>query len=135
MGDIRNDYYAGDPDLTCIGGAATTIPGQGPDTRIVMRFDVATSGAVNELSFDGTLAALNTSLPIVYAETQPPTPVATSLAKVKTLNEDFDANGRLMQMLGSPEISGYLSTPTDIASRGETQIWQIYNLSGDSVVS
>ena len=131
-GDIRNDYYTGAPNLTCIGGAASTEPGQGPDTRIVMRFDVDTSGSVAEPDFRATVAQLQTALPAVYADTQPPAPSTQEPPKPKTLDEGFDANGRLMQMLGSPEISGYLSTPVDIASRGETQIWQIYNLTGDT---
>jgi spore coat protein A len=37
-----------------------------------------------------------------------------------------------MQLLGSPDVSGYLSAPVDVVSRGETQIWQIYNLTGDT---
>ena len=131
-GDIRNDYYAGAPDLACIGGAASPVPGQGPDTRIVMRFDVATSGAVSEPDFAATLAQLTTALPAVYVATQPPTPLSQSSAKVKTLDEDFDTHGRLMQQLGSPDVSGYLSTPVDIVSQGETQIWQIYNLTADT---
>ena len=40
-GDIRNDYFVGSPDLTSIGGAPPTTPGFGPDTRILMRFEVA----------------------------------------------------------------------------------------------
>jgi len=131
-GDIRNDYYAGAPDLTCIGGAASIVPGQGPDTRIVMRFDVDTSGSVSEPDFNATLAQLQTALPAVYAETQPPTPSTDAPPKPKTLDEGFDSHGRSMQMLGSPEVSGYLSTPLDIASQGETQIWQIYNLTEDT---
>ena len=131
-GDIRNDYYTGAPNLTCIGGAAPPVPGQGPDTRIVMRFDVATSGAVSEPDFAATLAQLNTALPAAFAATQPSTPLTQSPAKVKTLDEEFDTFGRLMQQLGSPQISGYLSTPVDIVSQGETQIWQIYNLTGDT---
>ena len=131
-GDIRNDYYADAPNLTCIGGAAPSVPGEGPDTRIVMRFDVDTNGAVNEPNFDQTLANLQTTLPAVYLQTLPPTPETQSPPKVKTLDEGFDNNGRLMQMLGSPHMSGYLSTPVDIASRGETQIWQVYNLTADT---
>jgi spore coat protein A len=132
MGDIRNDYYVGAPNLACIGGMASPVPGYGPDTRIVMRFDVGTNGSVSEPDFVDTLAALSKSLPAVYLETLPGTPVTQSSPKVKTLDEGFDSNGRLMQMLGSPHTSGYLSKPLDIASRGETQIWQIYNLTGDT---
>jgi spore coat protein A len=132
MGDIRNDYYAGAPDLACIGRPASTDPGYGPDTRIVMRFDVQRNGSVNEPSFEQTLANLQTTLPAVYLQTLPPTPQTQAPARIKTLNEGFDSRGRLMQMLGSPHASSYLSTPTDIAARGETQIWQIYNLTADT---
>jgi spore coat protein A len=131
-GDIRNDYYSGAPDLTCIDGARSPVPGQGPDTRIVMRFDVETSGSVTEPDFNATLAQLQSALPVVYAETQPPVPSTQSPPKPKTLDEGFDSHGRLMQMIGSPDASGYLSTAGHVASRGETQIWQIYNLTGDT---
>jgi FtsP/CotA-like multicopper oxidase with cupredoxin domain len=131
-GDIRNDYYSGAPNLTCIGGAASTVPGQGPDTRIVMRFDVDTNGSVSEPDFNATLMQLESALPAVYAATQPAAPSTQAPPKPKTLDEGFDSHGRLMQMLGSPETSGYLATSGHIASQGETQIWQIYNLTGDT---
>jgi len=132
LGDIRNDYYSGAPNLTCIGGAASTVPGQGPDTRIVMRFDVDPNGSVTEPDFNATLTQLQSALPTVYAATQPPEPSTQAPPKPKTLDEGFDSHGRLMQMLGSPETSGYLATAGHIASQGETQIWQIYNLTGDT---
>jgi FtsP/CotA-like multicopper oxidase with cupredoxin domain len=97
-----------------------------------MRFDVETSGSVTEPDFNATLAQLQSALPAVYAATEPPPPSTKSPPKPKTLDEGYDSHGRLMQMLGSPEVSDYLSTPMDVASRGETQIWQIYNLTGDT---
>ena len=39
--DPRNDYYTGDPDYTAMGGAPTTLPGYGPNTRTVMQIHVA----------------------------------------------------------------------------------------------
>jgi spore coat protein A len=131
-GDLRNDYYAGAPNLTCIGGVASPEPGRSPDTRIVMRFDVGRDGSVTEPDFNATLAGLQTSLAAVYLQTQHPTPTVQSPPQVKTLNENVDSHGRLMQQLGSPHSSGYLSSPGDVVSRGETQIWQIYNLTGDT---
>jgi spore coat protein A len=131
-GDIRNDYYSGAPNLACIGGAASTEPGQSPDTRIVMRFDVDRNGAVSEPDFNGTLASLQTALPAVYQKALRPRPVTQSPPIVKTLNEGVDGHGRLMQQLGSPHASGYLSSPGEIVSRGETQVWQIFNLTGDT---
>jgi FtsP/CotA-like multicopper oxidase with cupredoxin domain len=35
------DYYTGDPDNTDIGGAPTTVPGFGPNTRTIMQVKVA----------------------------------------------------------------------------------------------
>ncbi|MBI5342483.1 MAG: hypothetical protein HZB63_04075 [Deltaproteobacteria bacterium] len=34
------DYYTGNPDLTAVGGAPTTLPGYGPNTRTVMQIRV-----------------------------------------------------------------------------------------------
>lgn len=41
--DPRYDYYTGNPDLTAIGGAPSTQPGYGPNTRTVMQIKVASS--------------------------------------------------------------------------------------------
>lgn len=51
--DPRYDYYTGNPDLTDSGGASSTLPGYGPNTRTVMQIRV---GATPTGSFD--LAAL-----------------------------------------------------------------------------
>ncbi len=131
-GDIRNDIYPGGPDMSCIGGPATAMPGQGPDTRIVMQFVVSSAGRIREMSFGQTLQALKNALPVAFRDTQPPAPVTTDLPKVKTLNEAYDDYGRLLQQLGSPDVAGYLASPMDIAQVGETQIWQIFNLTGDT---
>ena len=132
-GDIRNDYYGGDQDLTCIGGAPSTVPGFGPDTRVIMQFKVSTSGSISELSFAETVKTLQKALPATFKATQPPTVLQPSgPAKVKTLNEDFDAYGRLIQYLGAPAPSTYLDLPAEVAQRGEIQVWQIFNLTGDT---
>lgn len=54
--DPRVDYYTGNPDQTDTGGAPTTLPGYGPNTRTIMRFDVGGSASA---AFD--LAALRTA--------------------------------------------------------------------------
>lgn len=41
--DPRNDYYTGDPDQTDTGGAPTTLPGYGPNTRTIMQIKVASA--------------------------------------------------------------------------------------------
>ena len=35
--DSRTDYYTGDPDQTMAGGAPSTMPGYGPNTRTIMQ--------------------------------------------------------------------------------------------------
>lgn len=42
--DPHYDYYTGDPDNTDMGGAPTTLPGYGPNTRTIMQIQVS-SGA------------------------------------------------------------------------------------------
>ncbi len=100
MGDIRNDYYAGAPDLACIGRAASTEPGHGPDTRIVMRFDVDRNGSVNEPDFATTLASLQKTLPAVYLETLPPT------ARVAGAAQGQDAQRRVRRPRPSHAATG-----------------------------
>ena len=135
-GDIRNDYYAGNFDLTCIGGAPSTKSGNGPDTRVLMRFEIGTSGSISELSFADTVTALENALPVTFKKTQPNTSISPDQGmQVKSLNEDFDNFGRLRQRLGAGtanNVTDYLSVPTDTAQRGEVQRWQIFNLTGDT---
>lgn len=70
--DKRLDYYTGNPDLTDVGGTASTQPGYGPNIRTIMRFEI--SGASNP-AFD--LEALNaafvasTGTPGAFAASQP----------------------------------------------------------------
>jgi FtsP/CotA-like multicopper oxidase with cupredoxin domain len=64
--DPRNDYYTGDPDQTTTGGAPSTLPGYGPNTRTIMMIKVAATApapAYNE-------AALKAALPVAYGASQ-----------------------------------------------------------------
>lgn len=65
-GDPRNDYYTADPDNTFQGGAPSTLPGFGPNTRTMMQINVA-AGTGTPLD----LVALNTSLAAAFSATQP----------------------------------------------------------------
>ena len=134
-GDTRNDYYGNNTDLRSIGGAAPTMPGEGPDTRVCMRFDVATGDdSTDEPTFLQTVAMLKTELPIVFAATQPPTNISATRTITKTLGEDNDEIGRLRQFLGNASGAPrtYLDFPSDVATNGEVQEWQIYNLTADT---
>jgi FtsP/CotA-like multicopper oxidase with cupredoxin domain len=78
-GDPRIDYYTGDPDFSATGGAPSTLPGYGPNTRTIMQIRVGTTvsavpsyptvpGANGYAQFD--IAPLVAELPQAYAATQ-----------------------------------------------------------------
>ncbi len=140
-GDTRNDYFTGDPDQTSTGGAATTKPGKGPNTRTLLQFRVSRlSGAPDPLNFTKTLGALVNGLPAAYAASQPPALSTHGLRpQAKTLNEDFDSYGRLIQRVGTgtklyTDSFGrdYTDAPTEVVNNGETQVWDIYDTTGDT---
>ncbi len=67
--DPRYDYYTGNPDLTSTGGAPSTLPGYGPNTRTLMQIQV-TSALGTGPAF--SLPALQAALPLAFAASQPP---------------------------------------------------------------
>jgi FtsP/CotA-like multicopper oxidase with cupredoxin domain len=64
--DTRFDFYTNDADQTDSGGAPTTAPGYGPNTRTIMQFRVTGPGGVT--AFNET--ALKTALPAAFAASQ-----------------------------------------------------------------
>ena len=74
--DPRNDYYTGDPDQTGSGGAPTTQPGYGPNTRTVMQFQVDSTVGT---SAGTTTAAVAAALKTAYQADQP-APIVPQLA-------------------------------------------------------
>jgi FtsP/CotA-like multicopper oxidase with cupredoxin domain len=100
--DTRYDYYTGDPDQTSTGGAPTTLPGYGPNTRTIMQFVV--SGATAAAPFDlnalqGAFAASSTS-PGVFQASQPP-PVVPEAAYGPAYNTTFpDVYARIQNTTG-----------------------------------
>jgi FtsP/CotA-like multicopper oxidase with cupredoxin domain len=65
-GDPRIDYYTNNGDQTGAGGAPSTLPGFGPNTRTVMQFNVAATGATPAYK----VAALQAALPVAYKASQ-----------------------------------------------------------------
>ena len=65
--DPRYDYYTGDPDQSTTGGAPTTQPGYGPNTRTIMQFQVQPGTPAPPYD----LATLQAQLPVAYAKSQP----------------------------------------------------------------
>ncbi len=72
--DSRIDYYTGDPEQVEMGGAPTTLPGYGPNTRTIMQIVVdpvaATCGAAPAPPCF-SLLALQAGLPAAFKATQP----------------------------------------------------------------
>ena len=63
--DPRSDYYTGGADQTDTGGAPSTMPGYGPNTRTIMQVHVGGSG--NGTPFDPSKLAA--ALPAIYTGT------------------------------------------------------------------
>jgi spore coat protein A len=149
MGDDRNDYFTGNADQTVLGGAPSTKAGMGPNTRTLMQFrvvnrtgaaDPASMNLPEELALSGAGGLLGRLLPQIDKLNQ------KSAVRVRdlTLNEDFDEFGRLIQMLGTNEsnrtdIEGnpffgraYMDPTTETVQNGSTEVWRIFNLTGDT---
>lgn len=150
MGDLLNDYFPGLSNGNPVN--ATTKHGHGPNTRVLMRFDVVAA----TLPADVPLAiTTNTDLtkgidPFLtpWGETTPPHRVPK---RFLTLNEYSDVYGRLIQILGNSAApfgspydgsAKYLDYPPaakpktikateEHVTAGSTEVWEIYNTTGD----
>jgi spore coat protein A len=136
-GDARNDYYPKNPKTP------TSIPGFGPNTRTLLQIKVKarTGSADPPITLPGTFTPTD---PFLVAQTPGvPTPNPPGVAiRYLTLNETFDAFGRLIQFLGTnqPVNPGakallfgreYSAAATEVIPAGTTEIWEIANLTGD----
>ena len=157
-GDSRNSYFTGDPDQTAFGGAPTTMPGFGPNTRTLLKI-VVTAGFGDTLNTSTWLDNLNSKLKdnfltgnqpgLLYSSggdpsVPGPVPYSGPVHRMLTLNEDFDEYGRLIQTIGtftskSLDNQGlptwglpYMSKSTENPAAGSTETWQIFNLTGDT---
>jgi spore coat protein A, manganese oxidase len=133
-GDPRNDYIGAN--------------GFGPDTRQLMRFNVGTSVTA---PFDApltitTATSLAAGIDPFLATIGPngtyalKSGVVVKTTRQLTLNEGFDAYGRLTQFLGTNTLgpSGNLygrtlhDPVTENPKAGDVEIWEIANLTGDT---
>ncbi len=144
------------------GGAAPTITGQGPNTRTIMKIvvnngtgvagspfpNMVTLSQALKRNFTGGNAVAPQQPPLLYhgadVATPGPFPYAGPVNRRLTLNEDFDDYGRLIQMEGTFDQNGtnnqgvptwsrgYLDASTENPTVGSTEVWQIFNLTGDT---
>jgi spore coat protein A len=158
-GDARNDYFTSDGDQTSTGGAPNTVQGFGPNTRTLLKI-VVTSGTGDTPLSPPWLTQLNTALAANFGPggQQPgllynnngnpavpgPVPYTGLVDRQLTLNEDFDEYGRLIQTLGTSVSIGnnnqglttfgrpYEAAATETPTAGATEVWQLFNLTGDT---
>jgi spore coat protein A len=154
-GDDRNDYFPGlkatesvpayPPGAFGVGNPVNGITksGFGPNTRVLMRFNVvAPTGGDTALGITTSTDLTGGIDPFLD-----PTGVPTRLL---TLNEYFDERGRLIQILGNAEkpsgspydtTSTYLDYPPGVptsvgateenVNEGDKEVWEVYNTTGD----
>jgi spore coat protein A len=140
-----NDYFPGWNVGTSAGANpvnALTPNGFGPNSRILMRFDVGTTVTAPA---DAPLT-ITTGTNLTAGLDPPLIPFGTSIApagvavRQLTLNETFDPYGRLIQMLGTtvPLLSpsagfgrAYTDPATEVVQRGSTEVWEIFNTTAD----
>jgi spore coat protein A len=122
------------------------LPGTGPDTRQILRIKVVPARTpdpqppqpiLNPALIDPPLLVQ----PAAVVAPMPPLPIPAGVpVRDLSLNEEFDAYGRLTQLLGTltPKEAGaglgreYLDTPTETVAAGSTEVWRIFNLSADT---
>ena len=155
-GPPTNDYWFGNPKNPVQPLASTAISaGTGPDTRQILRIKVQKSANfVPDTQPVGNILnpALMDPAPIVGLPAQTPgvqlsataiiqpLPVPAFPIRQLTLNEDFDAYGRLLQRIGTtaPALVGkgfgldYLAPATEVMLAGATEVWQIFNMTADT---
>jgi spore coat protein A, manganese oxidase len=156
-GDDRNDYFPGWNVGTGLFGVGnpvngTTKNGFGPNTRVLMRFKVAAATSPADLPLKITtstsLTAGNDPLFVTAGSKVVPAGVKT---RFLSLNEYFDAYGRLIQVLGNADApygspldgsATYLNyAPTGLpqsvgateesVKNGDVEVWEIFNNTGD----
>jgi spore coat protein A len=137
-GDAANDYFPGWNVKVNPVNAATQV-GYGPNTRVIMRFNVVPATGVDaslKITKATDLTAGNDPLPVPLGVTALPPGVPV---RQLTLNETFDEHGRLIQFLGTNRAQAnggfgqpYMNDPTEMPQAGTTEVWQIANLTGDT---
>jgi FtsP/CotA-like multicopper oxidase with cupredoxin domain len=100
--DPRYDYYTGNPDLRDTGGAPSTLPGYGPNTRTMMQikvnggegqsFDFAALNAAFEHQADGSGVFESGQNPIIVGQGEYNSAYGTSFASNDGLVQIYDTS-------------------------------------------
>jgi spore coat protein A, manganese oxidase len=144
-GDPLNDYF---PGINTASQPANVHPDAvGPNTRVLMRFDIGNTPVIDPLKFGNGTDLINLAAskgrvwndPLFVDVNGSTTLPAGVPVRQLTLNETFDGYGRLIQLVGTNQepIPGfgygreYMASPTEVVGAGETEVWEIANLTGD----
>jgi spore coat protein A len=152
VGSPLNDYFPG-----AVGNPIVTSPGFGPNTRQIMRFNVVAATSSDPAFALSTATDLSPGNDPLFTAQYPglgvnangtvniPAGLVVAQTRQLTLNESFDANGRLIQMIGTnvppgspmagygrPYYLGAGAAPTETPLNNTVEIWQIANLTGDT---
>jgi hypothetical protein len=114
-GDPRLDYFTGDPDQTSSGGAPTTLPGYGPNTRTVMQFRVAPTLVTGQTAALAGSAVLG--YPVQASGALDTTTLAPKLAAAYAATQDAPI---VAQPMPSPTRSTWRSRPAHCSSPTST---------------
>jgi spore coat protein A len=137
-GDPRNDYFPG-LNVNKNPVNAMTRPGYGPNTRVIMRFNVVPpTGKDAALNINKTTSLVSGNDPLLVPLGVTALPPGVPVRQL-TLNEGFDEHGRLIQMLGTAVAQPgggfgqpYSNVATEAVRAGTTEVWQIANLTADT---
>jgi spore coat protein A, manganese oxidase len=137
-GDPRYDHHPSNQKTPA------SISGYGPNTRTLLQIRVKALSGLPDLPITLPTALAPTDQFLVTQAVGVPTAIPPN-AQVRylTLNEAFDAFGRLIQYLGTntpinPGAKnlqfgrGYTAAPTEIIAGGSLEVWEIANLTADT---
>jgi len=134
-GGPDTDFYLGNPE-----NPEQPAPGTGPETRQILRFRVIPALTLDPQPPQPILepALLDPPLlvmpPNILPAEVPPLPApAGAPVRDLSLNEAFDAYGRLTQLLGTIHTPmAYEEKATEVVAAGSTEVWRIFNFSADT---
>lgn len=107
--DPRYDYFTGDPDNSAAGGARSTMPGFGPNTRTFMQVKVNAVATTPVTPF--SLAALQADLPVAYAQSQPRPIIPEAAYNVAFGTTDVNTYGKI-------SAGSYMDPTLDVTRAG-----------------
>ena len=122
--DPRIDYYTVNPDHTAVGGAPSTLPGFGPNTRTIMQFKVANAAPAPAYN----AAPLAAALQAAFAASQPK-PVVAEMAYNGVMATPVTNNTYAKIFVGSA------TTPTFNFTTGDSVSYKPYNAATKTIGS